>query len=100
MKDNQLVVVGTEKDECASLKIFQGDELKECLNFRDTFVDPSGNSEVLCFNDIIKVVSSESLLENLVIGTNRGSLIVHGMPPRFLKEDPAFKYGETLAHLG
>lgn len=100
MKDNQLVVVGTEKDECASLKIFQGDELKECLNFKDNFVDPSGNSEVLCFNDIIKVVSSESLLENLVIGTNRGSLIVHGMPPRFLKEDTAFKYGETLAHLG
>ncbi len=46
------------------------------------------------------MVSAGNLLENLVIGTNRGSLIVHGMPPRFLRSDPNFKYGETVAHFG
>jgi len=46
------------------------------------------------------VVSADNLIENLVIGTNRGSLTVYGIPPRFLREDPKYKYGETVSHLG
>ena len=67
------------------------------LKFNDEF----GEQEpALCFNDIVKVVTAENLIENLVIGTNRGSVIVHGMPPRFLRENPSYRYGETVAHFG
>ena len=40
------------------------------------------------------------MLENLVIGTNRGALLVRGMPPRFLREDPAFEHSQIVAHEG
>ena len=56
--------------------------------------------ESLCFTDIVKVVSADNLIENLIIGTNRGSLTVYGIPPRFLREDPKYKYGETVSHYG
>lgn len=82
--NNQVIVVGTKKDESASLRLFDGDDMKECMAFRDELE----NGPALCFTDVVKVVSPEQLLENLVIGTNRGSVIVHGMPPRFLREDP------------
>jgi len=59
--------------------------MKLCLKIKDEFGD---NEPALCLNDIVKVVSSENLIENLVVGTNRGSLIVHGLPTRFLREDP------------
>ena len=90
------MVVGTKKDHSAALRIFDGDDEISCLSFGDELE----SQQVLCFNDVIKVVSAEQLIENLVVGTNRGSLIVHGMPPRFLREDPQFKYGETMAHFG
>ena len=91
-----MIVVGTKKDESASLRLFDGDDMKECMAFRDELE----NGPALCFTDVVKVVSPEQLLENLVIGTNRGSVIVHGMPPRFLREDPQYRYGETMAHMG
>lgn len=64
------------------------------------FTDELESPNVLCFNDVIKVVSAEQLIENLIIATNRGSLIVHGMPPRFLRDDFRHRYGETMTHFG
>jgi len=53
--NNQIVVVGTKKDHSAVLRIFDGDDEKECLSFGDDLE----SQPVLCFNDIIKVVTSE-----------------------------------------
>ena len=100
-KNNQMICVGTQKDVCASLGIFEGDEMKACLKYND-----EGNSALkdylpaYCFNDVIKVVTAENMLENLVVGTNRGSVTVFGMPPRFLREDPDYRYEEIMAHYG
>ena len=91
---NLLIAVGTQKDVCASLRIFKDDEMKQDMLIRDENTD-----EALSFTDIIKVVSADNLVENLVIGSNRGSLSVYGMPPRFLREDPKYKHSETVAHL-
>lgn len=54
----------------------------------------------MCFNDIVKVVSAENLVQNLVVGTNRGSLVIRGLPPRFLREDPFFEYETVVSHFG
>ena len=59
-----------------------------------------GSSEALCLTDVIKVVSADNLIENLIIGSNQGSLTVYGMPPRFLREDPQYKYKSYVTHLG
>lgn len=95
--DSQVIVVGTQKDVGASLRIFEGDEMKMCLKFAD---DNPYDQPALCFNDVVKVVSAESLVQNLVVGTNRGSLVIHGVPPRFLREDPAYQYETVVSHFG
>ena len=101
-----MICVGTQKDVCASLRVFEGDEMLACLKFKDDAVmmPPTNGdqptSTAFCFNDVIKVVSAENMLENLVVGTNRGSILVHGMPPRFLREDPNYRYSEQMVHFG
>ena len=80
-----LIAAGTQKDVCASLRIFKDDEMKAEILIKDNHETAE---EALCFTDVIKVVSAENLVENLVIGSNRGSISVYGMPPRFLREDP------------
>lgn len=94
---NMLVAVGTQKDCCASMRIFRDDEMKADIPIRD---DIEWTEEALCFTDIVKVVSSENLVENLVVGSNRGCVQVYGLPPRFLREDPQYRYGEIVAHCG
>ena len=68
----------------ASLGIFDGEDETGRLQIKDEFGE---GHPALGFNDILKVVSPDNLIENLVVGTNRGSIIVYGMP-RFLREDP------------
>lgn len=92
-----LIAVGTQKDVCASMRIFKDDEMQADILIRD---EHHASEEALSFTDVIKVVTSDNLVENLVIGSNRGSILVYGMPPRFLREDPQYRYGETVAHLG
>ena len=82
-----MITVGSKKGECASLSIFNGPEMtmSSKIEIKDEFVDPK---QALCFTDIIKVISADNLIENIVIGSNRGGVTVYGMPPRFLREDP------------
>ena len=83
-EDGRLITVGTEREVGASLGIFDGEDEIGRLQIKDDFGE---GHPALCFNDILKVVSPDNLIENLVVGTNRGSLIVYGMP-RYLREDP------------
>ena len=93
-----IVIVGQHKeDSSASIRIYDGDNKKADLTFKDELSD---KGQSLCFTDVLKVISADNLLENLVVGTNRGSLIVKGLPPRFLRDEPNFRYGETMAHFG
>ena len=80
-----LIAVGTQKDVCASMRIFKDDEMQADILIRD---EHHASEEALSFTDVIKVVTADNLVENLVIGSNRGSIFVYGMPPRFLREDP------------
>lgn len=57
--DNQLIVVGTKKEESASLRIFDSDEMTLSLNFKDEITDPEN---ALCFTDVVKVVTAENLV--------------------------------------
>ena len=79
------------------MRIFKDDEMHADILIRD---EHHASDEALCFTDVIKIISADNLVENLVIGSNRGSILVYGMPPRFLREDPQYRYGETVAHLG
>ena len=56
-----------------------------CVKIKDDFEAPE---QALSFTDVIKVVSADNLIENIIIGSNRGGVTVYGMPPRFLREDP------------
>ena len=94
---NMLVAVGTQKDCCASMRIFRDDEMKADIPIRDNI---EWTEEALSFTDIVKVVSADNLIENLVIGSNRGCVQVYGLAPRFLREDPQYRYGEIVAHCG
>ena len=97
-QNNQLITVGTQKDVCGSLRIFQDDEMTACISIHGEQIE--GSSEALCLTDVIKVVSADNLIENLIIGSNQGSLTVYGMPPRFLREDPQYKYKSYVTHFG
>ena len=71
--------------------------MKQDIEIRD---EKNKSDEALSFTDIIKVVSADNLVENLIIGSNRGSLGVYCMPPKFLRNgSDNYKHSETVAHL-
>ena len=83
-----MITVGSERDVGGSLKIFSGEDVKHAITFTDD--ENTQFSDSLGLTDICKVVSADSLLQNIVVSTNRGELKVLGMPPRFLRSDKKF----------
>ena len=94
-EDVRVVAVGYEKNVGGCIKIFQRDDMLNCLTFREDTKD--GN---LVLTDVTRVVTSDSLLKNIVVATNRGDIRVLGMPPKFLREDRRFEYQSIHSHLG